>query len=160
MKIRAEDAADREPIRALLAAAFGSGQEAELVDGLRDAGDLAVSLVAEDGSMLLGHVALSRLHSPRDALALAPLAVAAAARRRGTGAALVREALSKANALGAPMVFVLGDAAYYSRFGFTLAAAASYPSPYAGPHFMALLLENPPPVPAPVVYAAAFAKLT
>ena len=76
-----------------------------------------------------------------DALALAPLAVAASWRRRGLGEALVRQALREAVARGERMVVVLGDPAYYSRFGFVAAGDLGIDGPYGdGPAMQALHL--------------------
>lgn len=160
MKVRPEMAGDRTAIRSLVADAFGQAQEADLVDALRDAGDLAVSLVAARGCRLLGHVGLSRLRSPERSLALAPLAVAEEARSRGVGAQLVRTALEQAKVLGYEIVFVVGEPAYYERFGFSAKAAAVYPCAYAGPYFMARSLIGVRTAPAPVIYAPAFDGLT
>lgn len=130
-----------------------------MVDALRAAGDLAVSLVAAEDDRLAGHVGLSRLRSPERALALAPLAVAESARNRGVGSQLVRQALERAKRLGYGIVFVLGEPDYYERFGFSAQAAAAFPCDYAGPYFLALPLTGTPTAPAPVVYAPAFDSL-
>jgi putative acetyltransferase len=42
-------------------------------------------------------------------------------------------------------VFVLGDPSYYRRFGFSVAAASGFSSPYAGDHFMGLALSGTMP---------------
>ena len=149
--IRPERPADAPAIAALLAQAFGGADEAGLVTALRHDGDLALSLVAEAGGAALGHVALSPLTAPAPAFALAPLAVHPALQGRGLGAALVRAALTAA---GDHAVVVLGDPAYYARFGF---APADLDSPYAGPHLMA---KGPAlPAGASVRHARAFAAL-
>ena len=75
MLVREESRSDHATIHALVAEAFGQPQEADLVDALRADGDLIVSLVAEEAGELIGHVAFSRLQSPRESLALAPVAV-------------------------------------------------------------------------------------
>jgi putative acetyltransferase len=76
----------------------------------------------------------------------------------GIGSALIRAALERAKALGS-IVFVVGAPDYYKRFGFSTEAAAPFPCPYAGSHFMALPLTGAPPPPSPVVYAPAFEQL-
>ena len=96
MHIRDETADDRPAIHALVTEAFGRRDEADLVDALRDAGDIALSLVAEDGDKVVGHVVLSRLISLERALALAPVAVLPSKQRRGIGAALIRSAIARA----------------------------------------------------------------
>ncbi|MCF3974046.1 GNAT family N-acetyltransferase [Paracoccus salsus] len=148
--IRAEQRGDRDAIDRLLRETFDGKDEARLVRGLRDQGDLTLSLVAEAAGTILGQVALSPLTGERPALALAPLAVAAGARGLGIGTALVREAIARAE--GTPVV-VLGDPGYYARFGFEPAELAS---PYAGPH---LLVLGQLPRGAAIGHAPAFAAL-
>lgn len=126
--IRPELPSDRDAIDALLRVAFGGEDEARLVAELRRQGDLSLSLVAEAAGAVIGHLGLSPLTGDAEALALAPLAVAPRAQGLGIGGALVHEALGWA--AETPMV-VLGDPAYYGRFGF---APADLDSPYAGPH--------------------------
>jgi putative acetyltransferase len=159
MHIRAEATADIAAIRSLLGTAFGRRQEADLVETLREAGDLALSLVADEAGGIVGHIAFSRLRSPASALALAPLAVSGACRRSGIGSALVLRGLEEAANLGARSVFVVGDPAYYERFGFSSQAAAAYPSAYSGAHFMVHMLRGGPQQPEPVIYADAFTGL-
>lgn len=159
MHIREETPADQGAIQALVTAAFARRDEADLVDALRTDGDLSLSLVAEEGKDLVGHVALSRLKSPEGALALAPVSVQPSHQDRGIGAALIREAIARTRESQASIIFVVGEPGYYTRFGFTAEAAAPYPCDYAGPHFMALALDDPP-TPAAVVYPDAFSSLS
>jgi putative acetyltransferase len=127
--IRRETARDRDAIRAVHAAAFrppggGVAAEARLVDELRDDGDVVrgLSLVATQGIEVVGHVVCSRGHiDDRPALGLGPLGVLPAHQRRGIGHALMHGVLAAADALDEPCVVLLGDVAYYSRFGFVLA---------------------------------------
>jgi len=147
-----------EAIRGVLADAFGQDLEAKLVDELRRDGDLVISLAAERAGTICGYVALSRLQSPPHALALAPVAVQKAKQGNGIGSALIRHAIDRAQALGHQAVFVLGRPEFYKRFGFSTEAAAAFPSPYSGPHFMALHLAPNQAVPAAVIYPSAFGK--
>ena len=156
MIVRSEKPDDRSAIREVVVESFEGPQEAELIEGLRRAGVLAISLVAEIDGRVCGHVALSHLKSPSRTLALAPLAVTSTSRRQGIGAALVRRAIDIAKLEGSEMIFVVGDPAYYRRFRFTVEAAAPFPSLYAGPYFMALKLANGEIAAAPVVYDDAF----
>jgi len=141
MLIRPEAPCDHHALRALHRACFPTPAESQLVDRLRADGDGVISLLASDGDRPIGHVLLSRLRAPFRALALAPLAVAESHRRKGVAAALVRRALAEASGMGWQAVFVLGDPAYYSRFGFSAELARGFQSPYAGPHLMALALQ-------------------
>ena len=79
----------------------------------------------------------------------------------GVAAAMIRDGLARAAAAGWQGVFVVGDPAYYGRFGFDAAAACGFVSPYAGPHFMLLRLDPTPDLPrrGAVAYAPAFAAL-
>jgi putative acetyltransferase len=130
LTVRPEGGADAAAIGRVMRAAFPGGGEALLVDRLREAGALTVSLVAvgADGAVV-GHVALSPLAlkgggAPEGSpwLGLAPVAVVSERQRRGIGAALVRAALAAADGRGAGLVAVLGEPAYYGRFGFAPAA--------------------------------------
>lgn len=160
--IRPETPADAEAIFGLIAAAFGQRAEADLVARLRTGGAMAIALVAEAEGAVVGHIALSEMRSPDRALGLAPLAVDPALAGRGIGSSLVREALKRARAEGWNGVFVLGDPAYYGRFGFSADAAAGFDSPYAGPYLQVLRLSDRFPRKAagqPAAYAAAFDAL-
>jgi len=126
--VRRELPGDRPGVRRLHAAAFdrpalrgAEAPEARLVDLLRDGGHLvaALSLVAVADGGLVGHVACSSgTVDGRALLALGPLGVLPEHQRRGVGSALVHTALGAADALDEPAVVLLGDPAYYSRFGF------------------------------------------
>ena len=130
--IHPERTADWAAIGDLLRAAFGGGEEAALVAALRRDGDLDLSLVAHHQGTILGHVALSPVAAPFPALALAPVAILPAMQKRGLGGALIRAA----QALRPDhTIIVLGDPAYYGRFGFRPVA---WDSPYAGPYLQAI----------------------
>jgi putative acetyltransferase len=148
-------------IRTLLLAAFPTAVEADLVDRLRADGDAEISLVAVEGGAVVGHVLLSPMIAPMKALGLGPVAVAPDRQRQGIGSHLVREGIERARAAGWEAVFVLGEPAYYNRFGFDTDAAAGFASAYAGPYFMALWLGGGPnPTRAGRVdYARAFQAL-
>jgi putative acetyltransferase len=142
MEIRGETPGDIPAIRQLLAEAFPTSAEADLVDRLRADNSCVFSLVAIAGHELVGHVMLSRMERPRNALGLAPVAVPAARRRQGIAAALIRDGLSRAKADDWGSIFVLGNPDYYNRFGFAASVAEGFGSPYAGPHLMALVLQE------------------
>ncbi len=159
MQIATERSDQVEAIRALHVQAFEGGAEARLVTQLRNSGDAVISLVAELNGHVAGHILLSRLKAPVRALALAPLATAPQFRLRGVARALVCDALTRANDCDEGLVFVLGDPAFYERFGFSRDLAARFPCRYSGAHFMAVALAAPIAEPCEVVYADAFAAL-
>lgn len=134
-------------IRTVERVAFGREDEARLVDRLREDGDLVVELVATTGKdVVVGHVAFSHLPvwstdgKVVQAAALAPLAVLPQHRRAGIGAALVKAGLGLCEEQGIAGVVVLGDPAYYARFGFSSALARHLRAPFSGEAFMALEL--------------------
>ncbi len=158
--IRDEAPGDHDAVRRLLTAAFGGPVEAELVDRLRADGAARLSLVAVDAGELVGQVLFSPMRAPFRALALAPVCVHPARQRMGIGTTLVRAGLARAAEEGWEGVFVVGDPAFYRRFGFTAELASGFRSPYAGPHFMAMSPTGAlPATSGSIEYAAAFAAL-
>ncbi len=162
--IRLETGADAAMVRTVLQAAFAGDAEADLVEQLRREGDVLAGLVAETiGNAIVGYVAFVRLtvevgSVSKPAAGLAPLAVMPKAQRGGIGSALVLQGLKQLKPYGEQIVFVLGDPAFYSRFGFCASAAATFVSSYSGPHFMALPLATDAPTAGRVGYPAAFAR--
>lgn len=156
---------DAAAIRAVHLGAFPTPAEADLVERLVGDGDAVVSLVAEDGDRIVGHVLLSRKTVSGDgrdyrALGLGPIGVNPDRQNRGVGAALVMAAIERARALGEELIFLLGEPAYYGRFGFRAEDAAPFASAYAGPHLMALRLGDVAlPASGRADYARAFAML-
>jgi putative acetyltransferase len=157
--IRMEAPADRAAVHAVVAAAFGQADEANLVEQLHADGDVFVSLVAEEGGAIIGHVLLSATQAPFRALGLAPVSVIPARQSAGVGSALIREAIRLAREAGYAAIFVLGDQAYYGRFGFDVDAARGFASPYASDHFAVLELSPLSVCAGAVEYAPAFAAL-
>ena len=126
--IRPERDSDLEQIRRVNLKAFDGAIEAALVDALRSGGYLHSSLVAEHESRVVGHCALSWGEVGGQAvLVLAPVAVLPSDQGRGVGARLVRKILEDA---GETPVTVLGDPAYYGRFGFVDASSFGVESPF------------------------------
>jgi putative acetyltransferase len=134
MLVHSETPADIAGIRGLHQAAFPTPAESALVDALRAAGQLSLSLVATEPGRVIGHVGFSPIRvagAPRG-LGLGPVAVLAECRRRGVAAQLVREGLEQCRAAGVGLVVVLGAPRYYSRFGFTPAKLLALSDEYAG----------------------------
>ena len=124
MRIRHESPDDVAAIREVNLAAFGREVEADLVERLRDAGNLVVSLVAEDDERVVSHAAyspavveLSRSVS-FDAAALGPIAVLPGLQKHGLGSQLIERGFTECLALGYDLIFLLGHPSYYPRFGF------------------------------------------
>lgn len=161
--IREATEQDRDAIRAIEEAAFGQPDEARLVDLLVAAGDDVLELVAERDGRPVGHVLFSRLtvetrNRSFAAVALAPLAVVPDAQREGVGAALVEEAHRRLYRAGETLSVVLGDPAYYGRFGYAHERAEGFESDYQGEALQALAWGDAPST-GRLVYAAAFLEL-
>ncbi|UFS71697.1 N-acetyltransferase [Geomonas sp. RF6] len=152
VKIRRESAADAAEISAVTRAAFleapyRSGTEAFIVEALRDAGMLSVSLVAEHEGKVVGHVAVSPV-SISDGTpgwyGLGPISVLPEFQQRGIGSRLMEEALAALRELRASGCVLLGEPEYYGRFGFR--AEPSLVLPGVPPeYFQALPLSGPLP---------------
>lgn len=126
MHIRPERPEDVDAIHALTRDAFigaphSNQTEPFIIDALRAGGALAVSLVAEDGGTLVGHVALSpvRLSDGTEGwYGLGPISVVPTRQGEGIGSALMHAALAALDARGAAGCVLLGEPGYYGRFGF------------------------------------------
>ena len=144
--IRSERVSDIAARKALLDQAFGGARRRKTSERLR-AGRLpadGLAFVAVDGKRVVGTARLWNIAcgSGERALLLGPVAVEACCRNRGIGAALVRHALRVAHRLGHGAVILVGDAPYYSRFGFTAekTAAVRLPGPVERHRLLALEL--------------------
>ena len=160
--IRPEQASDVAAIRDLTEAAFrdeahSDGSEPGIVDALRRDGNLTMSLVAETAERLVGHVSLSPVtitDGSRDWYGLGPISVLPACQGEGIGFRLMKRAIADIRAMGARGIVLLGDPAYYARFGFEHDPDLRYPGPPAE-YFQRLVLEGDAPS-GTVSYAPAF----
>ncbi len=128
-RIRVERAADVATIAGVVAAAFGSQLQVELVEAIRACPQFLpdLSLIAELDGEIVGHVMISSATledgDTRHQIAnLSPLAVHPTHQQQGIGSMLVREVTARADRRGEPLVILEGDPAYYGRFGFEPAA--------------------------------------
>ena len=147
MIVQRERAEQAGEVHAVTLAAFGRRTEADLVDQLRaDEGWVPeLSLVAVEDGAVVGHVLCTRARvGGAPSLGLGPLSVHPRHQRRGVGSALVHAVLGAADALGEPLVVLLGDSRYYARFGFRLATEYGIAPPVAdcAPHFQARTLTT------------------
>jgi predicted N-acetyltransferase YhbS len=146
--IREEKTADITAREGLLDEAYGASRFAKASERLRE-GRLpadGLSLVAVDHGRIVGTVRLWHVTAGpgRAALLLGPLAVDPVHRNRGIGTALMRRAIARARLAGHRAIVLVGDAAYYSRFGFTAAPTGELwmPGRYDRDRLLALELRS------------------
>jgi putative acetyltransferase len=152
MIIRSENPTDLSAIRSVTDAAFvgvehSSQTESAIIDALREAGALTLSLVTEQDGRIIGHVGFSPVQiggHDTDWFGLGPVSVLPDLQRSGVGTALIEEGLRQLEQRGAEGCVVLGDPRYYARFGFTSHHALRYgdvPLEY----FQSLVMSGDPP---------------
>lgn len=160
--IRQESPADVAAIHAVTEAAFLNAPHADhteqfVVRALREAGALSISLVATQAGVVIGHVAVSPVTISGGVsgwYGLGPISVIPDMQGQGIGTLLMRAALSQLQAMRASGCVLLGDPAYYSRFGFKAESSLSLPD-VPPEYFQALSFGQP--LPSGVVsYHAAF----
>lgn len=160
--IRTETPADIAAIHAVTAAAFkdaahSSHTEHYIIDALRERGELVVSQVAVRDGQVIGHVAVSPVaisDGSEGWFGLGPISVAPPHQGQGVGAALMQAALDALRAISARGCVLLGEPAYYGRFGFRCVPDLVLPGVPAE-YFQALLLQAPMPR-GEVSYSPAF----
>jgi putative acetyltransferase len=169
IRIRPERNDDHVAIAVVVAAAFKSQVEADLVAAVRASPDYvpALALVAEVDGEVVGHVMVSWTGLQDGEVThriqhLAPLAVAPEHQRQRIGTALVTTVIAAARECGAPFVVLEGDPRYYSRFGFesSVAHGITMNLPGWAPKQAAqilLLNGEPPRIRGHVVHPPAFA---
>ena len=106
-------------------ARVADGDEQDYINKLRQSGNYLseLALVIKDGPHIIGHIMLTKTLLIRDeerleALLLSPICTRLEYRNQGIGSKLIRYALAKAKELAYPAVFLVGNPAFYSRFGF------------------------------------------
>lgn len=165
LDIRPETGADTGVVRDVVTQAFADvehsdGSEPAIVDALREARALTVSLVAEQDGKVIGHVAASPV-TIADGIAgwfgIGPVAVRPDRQGAGIGSALMERVLDTLREAGAAGAVLLGDPVFYTRFGFRPVAGLTYP---AAPteYFLALPLTNAPLPGGEVSYHPAFSQ--
>jgi putative acetyltransferase len=146
--IRPEAATDRAAIREVSESVFGQSAEADLIDALRAARKVTLSLVAVEAKEVVGFILFSpatieTAHGVVAALALAPLAVTPTLQRRGIGSELMRTGIDQCRQLAHQRIVVVGHPEYYRRFNFARANKFGLRCEYDVPveNFMALELS-------------------
>ena len=100
---------------------YADGDEQHLVNTMRDEGALSVSLVAEMGGELIGHISFSPAEAADGSgpwFALAPVSVRPDVQLKGIGSALIHEGIERIVAMDAIGCTLTGNPNYYCRFGF------------------------------------------
>ena len=132
MLVRQEEARDRDAALEVERSAFGSDEEPGIIEAVRDE-EGSFALVADDEGAIVGHVQFSRAWIGETAVvALGPVGVLPARQGQGVGSELIRDGLDEARSRGEAAVILLGDPAFYPRFGFEPASAFGLANPYAG----------------------------
>jgi putative acetyltransferase len=126
MHIREETASDADAITHVTICAFrdhphSNQTEQFIIEALRRAGALTLSLVAEIESRIVGHAAFSPVIMSDGTphwYGVGPVSVLPECQKKGIGSALMTEGLSRLKDLGAQGYVLVGDPHYYARFGF------------------------------------------
>lgn len=163
-RITAERPGDAAAIYDLISRAFApmpfsDGDEQDLVIALRDSGDLVLSLVAvDDVGTVIGHIGFSPATIDDEHcgwLQMAPVSVAPNRQLTGIGSALIKAGLEQIRQGGARGTAVVGNPAYYERFGFKPCPQLEPPSDYEVPYLRAQAFTGDVPT-GRLGYAPAF----
>jgi putative acetyltransferase len=149
MNIRDELSSDIEKIWDINTDAFGTEEEANLVNELRSSGCSYVSLVAETEDKVVGYILFTpvKLSGNKNNLkiaGLAPMAVSSQYQNKGIGSKLVKAGLDHCKSLGYNAVVVLGHPNYYPKFGFVPSVKYGIKSEYEVPDEVFMILELTP----------------
>jgi len=153
MIIRSEIPSDYDAIEKLTVAAFENAEHTShsehfIVNALRRAGQLSISLVAQDEDQIVGHVAISPVSISSGDFGwygLGPISVLPERQKQGIGSRLMEQALADLRQLGASGCVLVGDPKYYSRFGFAPTAGLVLPHVPAE-YFQAISFDGACPV--------------
>jgi putative acetyltransferase len=129
ISIRFERLSDHAAIRDVTQRAFApmpfaDGDEHELIGKLRDDGVLALSLVADQGGIIIGQVTFTPAFAADGSegwYTLGPVAVEPNLQHKGVGCQLIEAGLQLLRERNAAGCILVGNPLYYRRFGFKLA---------------------------------------
>ncbi|WP_205518055.1 N-acetyltransferase [Sphingorhabdus sp. Alg239-R122] len=133
--------------RAFAPTPYSDGDESDLIDRLRKAEALAISLVAEKDARIAGHIAFSPAYADDRSqgwYALGPVAVAPELQRQNIGSALINKGIDLLRERNAAGCILVGNPDYYTRFGF-LPFPSLAPREQPAEYFMILPLETKQP---------------
>lgn len=147
--VRAETPADQDAVRRVNQIAFGTDNEAKLIDALRENADPYLSFVAIENDQIVGHIFFSPVSIESEstmftAMGLGPMAVLPDYQRQGIGSTLVEAGLNECRRIGHYIVVVVGHADYYPRFGFTPARGKGLQCEYDVPDDVFMVAELSP----------------
>jgi putative acetyltransferase len=148
VEMRTAQPGDNTAIQEVHTVAFGGPVEAKLVKLICERKKALLSLVAlRDGTVvahiLFSQVTVATVPEGFKAVGLAPVAVLPQFQRQGIGSMLVRKGLEQCKHAGYDVVVLVGDPAYYSRFGFLRAADFGLQNEYGVlDEFMVLQLRD------------------
>ncbi|QJR80677.1 N-acetyltransferase [Alteromonas pelagimontana] len=162
LTIRPEQPEDISEIREIIKLAFKNApfsnhKEHRIVDELREEGRLILSRVAEEDGKMIGHIAVSPVTISSGAkkwFGIGPVSVIPEWQSKGGGSKLIQSTVELLKETGAKGCVLLGDPAYYQRFGFRPIAGLYYPDVPAT-HFLGAVFEGEAPV-GEVSYPSAF----
>ena len=162
MKLRDEIPGDETAIHKLTKTAFApiemsDGSEPQIIDRLRKNGDLVLSLVVLDNDQIVGHIAFSPVTVSESSgvwFGLGPVSVHPEQQRAGAGRQLVETGLLRLRSLDAAGCVVLGDPAYYERFGFSSSGNLSFGK--VPMEYVLALAFSPEQAKGEIKYASAF----
>jgi putative acetyltransferase len=160
--IRPERPGDEDAIHHLTVAAFepmefSNGSESSIIEGLRRSGDLILSLVAEENGKIVGHAAFSPVTiggAADDWFGLGPISVKPERQRQGIGRALILRGMELLKSRGAHGCALIGDPAFYSRFGFHSDGLLSHGD--LDPRYVQRIIFSGPAPEGAVTFAPAF----
>jgi len=124
--LREETIADIDAITEVTIAAFknlpiSNHTEQFIINALRDADALTISIVADIDSRIVGHIAFSPViisDGTKDWYGLGPISVLPEYQKQGIGKSLIKKGLSLLKNMGGQGCALVGDPNYYKRFGF------------------------------------------
>ncbi len=162
MKLRDEIPGDETAIHELTKIAFAliemsDGSEPLIIDRLRKNGDLALSLVVLDDDQIVGHIAFSPVTVSESSgvwFGLGPVSVNPEQQRAGVGRQLIETGLQRLRSLDAAGCVLLGDPAYYRRFGFSSSGDLTFGE--VPMEYVQALAFGPEQAKGEVKYASAF----